>query len=620
MRRIPSGNNAFHSAGHLERKEKWPAFSFVAHHLILLLILTYSPRIEAFESWEHRQLSALAYALALDMHCMKNQGETRAKDCGIAARLLATWNGNGWASIEAINYGDITMCVDFFLTPDKMIAGRETSLVSDGGTPRRPLYPTRGEDLDMKHLSRCKDELFNYDGMRAMHVNHTHFQAELLVAQRNNHMLALSLRTVERNLYSALLFNAISDHFLHDSFAPGHITSWRNRLTDLAANAYHDKHNRNGWVVAIDPDELRDFLKFTPIPDDQRSLPEWVAHRLKAVDEYKRTFFVPQQMDKEAPCRGECRIHVEPGVDSILEQMGAAFDGRILANDERDETTVSVDLRGDSFLWSRFHDRQRFLMLLVQIRSIMDVLESRTEDGREPGGGTLVHVVDSFTKSSWDWRWTDKESPSRFTIADSDLKARIGPVSYSIPHRATETVPPEQKVLTYRNMDPIIGIGLGTDNMVFGDAQTRYTATLETVVYGLSKARRNENQGLTVGLQPYLSRDFNGLSFFSRVIFMKPEIETAISIPFRLVHVRQTTGRSTWRPSVGLRLDAGFTSFLTFYIQVNWDVAAQKDGRLRYGPSIGGGLQLAAPKCRVPWLQKIADCGIPARPSTRPNP
>lgn len=75
-------------------------------------------------------------------------------------------------------------------------------------------------------------------------------------------MLAIDLRTCEENLFATLLLNAISDHYLQDSFAPGHIATLRVRLTDLAATAYHDKRNRRGLDVTVPADRLQAFPVF----------------------------------------------------------------------------------------------------------------------------------------------------------------------------------------------------------------------------------------------------------------------------------------------------------------------------------------------------------------------
>jgi hypothetical protein len=75
----------------------------------------------------------------------------------------------------------------------------------------------------------------------------------------------------------------------------------------------------------------------------------------------------------------------------------------------------------------------------------------------------------------------------------------------------------------------------------------------------------------------------------------------ALSFPVSVQHIRPKGSDDTSfnRPSFGIRLDAGFTSFLTFYLELRRTSAMQHDGSIRSGPAMGAGIQLAAPKCRI---------------------
>lgn len=60
---------------------------------------------------------------------------------------------------------------------------------------------------------------------------------------------------------------------------------------------------------------------------------------------------------------------------------------------------------------------------------------------------------------------------------------------------------------------------------------------------------------------------------------------------------------------LGLRVDQGFSSFMTFYLQYNYvDFAVSPFGAVRRHPSIGAGVQFMAGKCRVPGLSRLSGC------------
>lgn len=594
------------------------------------LLLAASCTTQAFESWEHKQLGDLSYHIGLNIYCQKHGATavcTSRKDINGAGLdllfdpLLAPPPNQ--APQHNVTYGDVVMCVDFFLTPDKLIAGRERDLINDHAKPagvqgeappadEAPrLFPTSRSQLDLDQASRCNDSLTNLEGLRASHVNHTHFQAELLVAQRQNHLIALSMRTIENNLFSALVMNAISDHFLQDSFAPGHIATWRSRLTDLAANAYHDKVNREGWSATI----LRADLQ--PITARKGAdLMDQVYRELADHPKLRNVFFEP---DRPQLCPRDCRpiardFDYAPSLNELYTTI------------QNPNKYIGVSLRGDSDLWGRHQDKQRFIMLLFEVRSILDVLESHPSADDSKAGPTPIYVVDSFKTSGWQWHFLDNATPTALpkptewlSWRPSVIQANIGPMAYGTEEKSGVPFSPyaENGTLKYTSMDPVFGVSAGADNMLFGDAQTRYVLNLETVVWGKASARRGNglktaNYAITAGVQPYISRDDKNIALVARGMAVFPAIETTISVPFRMLHIKTNNGHSEWLPTVGLRLDAGFTSFLTFYLQGNYDAAGQRNGSIRRGLSLGAGLQLAAPMCRIWPFQTHADeCSKP---------
>lgn len=571
----------------------------------------------AFEGWEHKRLGDLSYHIAMRAFC-----ETNGKSavCDLRAKKRAQNDPSKFfddplavgadtaesASHKQLTYGDVVRCVDFFLTAEKLLAGRESHLV-EGGTRTSQrvgkLLPETPRDLDLDEARRCNAELTNLEGARAGHVNHTHFQAELLVAQRTNHMLALNMRTSEDNLFAALAVNAISDHFLQDVFAPGHITTWRSRLTDIAANAYHDRNNRRGWDVDVDKDMLKNITRI-PSAKEHVNLMDTILAYLSDQSEVRDHFFHPGE-EGVADCGANC-TKVKKTVQGRQDDL-AAFVARV-----KGEGPLTVSFKGDKQLWQEGQDQQRLLMLWTEVRSIFDILESRlvSQDSE------AQHIVlkDSFKDNSWSWIYVPHAPKSEqfvYPTAESKIEANIGPVKYLVTERDRRTSDKTNSPgwVDYKDMDQIVGVSFGIDNMTYGDAQIRRLMTFETVVAGqASMSRYFENHAIVIGYQRYFGPGPDGYALSARHVWVKPEIESTLSLQLRAIRLGRVNAPAMWRPSIGVRLDLGFSSFLTNYIQFSRDVAIQNDGRARPGLSIGAGIQLGAPTCRIPGAASIANC------------
>ncbi|USX24521.1 hypothetical protein NHH73_18080 [Oxalobacteraceae bacterium OTU3CINTB1] len=511
-------------------------------------------------------------------------------------------DSSGLYTEEKISYGDVTGCVDYFLTPEKLLAGSETSLykpikrLKKYGENEIHLFPEQRGDLDLSVSNRCFDAIWNFEGNRAAHVNHTHFQSELILSQRKMHLLAISLRTFENNLFGALTANAISDHYLQDSMAPGHITAWRSRLTDVAANAHHDKKNRDGIDVDIDSKILATMNAVridgvdTTIVEKllERSDEKANAFSGKSVREY---FLTSGQKNRRDLCGKKNCLELSP--DEQIAYMKKI--GDILL------TLKRTRIRGDDFLWDDDQGIQRMLILVMNVRSILDVLQSRKID-ENAAGLTRVMSVDSFKNSSWFWVEVDeKDEKSGLTfVKPSNLKAHVGTVAYNV-----ENSP---KFYGYEKTDPIYGVSIGFDDMLFGEQQNRATLLFERLIIGNANEKRDAfNLALVAGVQASRSKAENSAGLSLRGALVLPQTETIISVPLRYIRMHEGE-RTRWRPTIGVRLDQGFTSFSTFYLQLTHDYARQKDGSIRSGLSIGAGLGFAAPECRIPGIKQLLAC------------
>ena len=78
---------------------------------------------QAFDSYEHKTVGDVAIALAAAL-C---PSEAPTSDCTAIAPYL-----RGGPPVTSLSYGDIVKCVDFFLTPEKLIAAaRRYAVESD---------------------------------------------------------------------------------------------------------------------------------------------------------------------------------------------------------------------------------------------------------------------------------------------------------------------------------------------------------------------------------------------------------------------------------------------------------------------------------------------------------
>lgn len=577
------------------------------------LCLAVSGLCAAFESWEHKRLGDLAYHIAVAIYCEHNEdvqlckkqeplGDAPQGMFDPVGRLPPLENSPPPGRNE-LTYGDVVACVDYFLSTEKLIAGRESTVIDSApknvpapqfqaedyvsGLPPG-VFPFMRKDFDLAQRSRCDERWTNPEGQRAQHVNHSHFQVEVLVAQRTNHMLAIDLRTRGDNLFSALVLNAISDHYLQDSFAPGHIGAWRTRLTDLAATAYHDRRNRRGMYVEISSIKLLNFAKVHRKVGVGGELREQLLKQLR-VDPAARHYFFADPKEK-----------TKPNFNARLEA---------LVDDEKVfDTDSKLHIKGDAQLWKPEQDLQRYFMLLTDVRSILDVLESR----REAVDQYVIH--DAFTGNSWSWKYVTDVEWSRLEnfllTRPSRIEAQIGPAKYNIVNidRYSNTTREEDSD-NYDSMDRIFGTSIGIDSMSFGDTHNRLVIGLETPIFGKLVPRKSlQNVAWLAGVQPFYDGGRTSVALTTRRVTVFPETEFAFSVQARALRLTTQSHGYKWRPALGARVDAGFTSFVTFYLQTGFDASVQTDDSIRRGWSIGAGIQVAAPQCRIFLLDKLGGC------------
>ncbi len=255
-------------------------------------------------------------------------------------------------------------------------------------------------------------------------------------------------------------------------------------------------------------------------------------------------------------------------------------------------------------------------MLWTQIRSIFDILESHPRENANTDHAHDIVFNDSFMESSWKWKYdevkTDSEKPSRSSRASSTIVASIGPIKYIVPmrnHKDSDKNEDPPTWIDHNALDRLWGVSFGIDNMTFGDSQNRRLVTFETLLVGDVASRYfSENWAIIAGIQHYSGLGPDGVALTGRLAWIKPEIESALSIHIRALRLGREGLPAVWRPTIGGRIDIGFSSFLTSYLQAGRDFAAQREGRIRSGWSIGAGIQFGAPTCRIPIIKEMAVC------------
>jgi hypothetical protein len=311
----------------MEPSVRRPAINLLV--LIAALMPSASP---AFESEEHEKLGNVAFIAALAY--FRQTHPDRKSEHEEAARLIGRPGADRSRSGE-LSYGDVIACVDYFLHPERLLAepwraGRSSA--RPGGLPR--------PDENLLDLVSCRG--MGNAFFQATHHNQSHFQYDALMSYRLYHLAAIAIARDEKSLFAALVTNAIADHYLHDFFAPGHVFTARDQLTDVPATALHD---------------IRNDLGATFLPANFESLRPFVE-------------FICQGSVES--CRVRTGLHLETiAGDASGAQVGQALQAILEGK--------PLHLKGDARLWEPGADRlrQRLMMFLVQTRSILDVLTGR---------------------------------------------------------------------------------------------------------------------------------------------------------------------------------------------------------------------------------------------------
>ncbi|HEV7238287.1 MAG TPA: hypothetical protein VGQ36_03530 [Thermoanaerobaculia bacterium] len=492
--------------------------------------------VRGFDGKEHRFIASTGMRLAVD-YCKSHPGVC---DLDAEEQRQLDHFANPHSSLE---YGLLVSSVDYRLNALQLLQKQGTH--SD--------LPMSPGDLDphlIKLLTRGGTAFF-----RAAAANETHFQGDLVAGIRNWHAYAVSIAAgtpsldVKPNLYGALLVNSISDHFLHDFFAPGHIITPRFGLHDAVALSMHNRYNAHGARFKLCPREYDQLLKplLDPIKDPRST-------------EYERFKDVIQEVE----------------------------DG-------------TIELWGDSQL-SNSREQELFLVLL-SARSILDVLMTTHE---KPVNSFLQVVWHPMT------RQRDAQGNRLYEFARAELpfgkyvhrnpagrKPKTGLVlnlsvgAEMLTGRDTRRVG-EDKETTARviyAVDALVASALPLD-------ADQHATDLTRAVPVHYKERRQ--RGLTLGYVFAHNATETAQGVSARVIWSLPMLHSQVSADLA-EKIYDYKDQSARRTAYGARLQAGF-SLLLLDVGVSREWTYGRRGRLMPETSVRFGGTIVTPLSSIPYI------------------
>lgn len=517
----------------------------------------------AFNSDEHRRMSDLAMAVAWGIAEADAVSEARRQEINDAMGALND------------HYGQVTECVDFFLMPEKMLDLPWSNRTPEHASPDG--MPLLGRFSMAQLVERCgADNSWSAHFMQATHNNHAHFQHDLLMALRAWHMLAVSVGQPTSghlgNLYGALIINAIADHYLQDFFAPGHIVTPRDAMTDVQATAMHDLANKMGaaFLPRLQDPSLLNILKYlcTPVgtSDTCAPLPR-----------------VTEKLLRDANLIGRARplrAMLSPGSD------------------------VSMKFKGDGQLFSESQTAQRIYMLAVQVRAILDIID---------GQNHLQRVAFNFDRSTGrpeaktDFGLYDfaKEGSVVETFIASEPQREYGGIQWpKLPICSFGQC--GNRLYPLRSSSPVLSISDQRESQSNGAypgrsfylAELSWAGTLVDLTKISGRFLSAVQITPSLGYGWYEQHSEHGRGPTLRLSIAVPETEFSFGPYVRRLSYTDK-GQTVRRNGFGFQIESGFSSYFTFFLLWGMDQSTGVNGDLQRGRMWGGGLRLSAPLTRL---------------------
>lgn len=526
--------------------------SLRAFSIAILCLVCLVPRVGfGFESYEHKHLADLALRIAVDyvqaraLHDAQRywQGSLHERCAMLTTDVQQFYRDGQGATCPTVeasapSYGDLVRLVDHIPYPDKLLDTPRATL-SDG-------IPTSFSQLN-QYVLREGTGYMTSNLAKASSNNELHFQLAAISAMANLHRKALELGQQDR-VFAALATNALSDHFLHDFFAPGHITVNRDNSHDAIALGMHDTSNRSGAMFRIDQNRWANDL--VPILD-------FMA-------------------DNHVPDRGAYAL-----IASRDGMMAADQFMSVVAELRRDHEQIR--LHGDDLLHQ--YPRQQLLMLLINVRSLLDVLAPcAVEPCRE----------NSLNEYLWqDYDDRDKSKLPRagitygeYELVPQQLSQSSNLIILSVGGEAPLSEFGSSRLEITTELVPLKFIGASD----FLHKHTINRPTLDCPVFSAC------NIAPAFGLTYLRDERFNAFGPSLRLIKAFPKIDLQLSGYYQyLTYDLKQDGK---KPSYGLRMDTGF-SLYTAFIGIGKGYFVHVDEQLDSDTVVSFGMAFGMPLTRL---------------------
>jgi len=551
-----------------------------------------STSVPAFLGEEHSQISDLAFNIAVEYNCSEKADITKkckqlrevSESLGFQGReenkeSKSPMDSGDPENKKKFTYGMINELVDYMHYPEQIF--EHFNFKDPIPFPPRKVAerPERPEHLNQHVLSLRENQLSRlalFDYLSASSHNERHFQDALMESMHYLHKSAvLDAQQGEGYLYSALVKNALSDHYLNDYFAPGHITTARENSHDTVALAMHDRANKAGTCFSIKPEywgKLEPILSF--IKDG--SYESYITGELEDAKEIDTIVANINECDQIADDGGKFKeISSATNID----------EGKIqrLAIDVLSEHHETLFLQGDGYL--RHNPVQQLFMILVQVKSISEVMDAYINCNNDLRTECRTnYITQYFWEGSYDYE--------KYEIKAPEARTEFG--AYNISYKPGEEVANES-VLFFLDRPKYAYPAVADNAFLFSiggqtpvsQESSRFELQLEIFPLRIGTANQFEslrnmtvhrpstgcifwcNLGFAYGLT-YVDDDFfEASSIQLRAIKAYPKISALLSASVRRGKY-QGENESQTRTSYGIRYDHGF-SLHTFYVGYQWD-------------------------------------------------
>ena len=570
--------------------------------------------VAAFDGMEHERLAdgALVLALSYWLHKKSNANpltadglckelskyfvdEVYKKSVKTLVRHCVKESENG--DPRPITYGGAARVVDEMLYPSRLFVREGGASNSENASvnPHAKSHKDLNDQFNTRREDRRRFKTTNavLQGYRALSFNEVHFQNDLLLMMRDYQLQALSLAD-DKYIYKALVANALSDHFLQDFLAPGHILWPRNHSHDSVATSVHDGTNQKGTWFHIseaywntcDSDSyclknIMDHLK--SMPANQKELHDLIQTNYWLHRKVNAGWQCTAKLDNLPPRSGDVAGSIEEGL-ACLEHA--------LSGDRH------INVNGDGMLSKS--PAQQALLLLVQTKRLVDLLQVYDGAPREKyENASQINQIASF-----------KESFSKLEVPT----ARLNFGEYKFNYSENGTKISDNEVFK-DTVSGVLILGGGGQAPFRSVGSARYQMSMEYVPLGFiadNEALRNRlvhkppracktftlcNTGAAVGFDYVHDGSFTARGFSLRFIKAFPAVNLQLS-PYAK-HLRyRFADQYDWLTSWGVRADWGF-SIGSFYITLGKEYYVNDASMLKSTGMFSFGVGLGIPFSRI---------------------